>query len=405
MDREKGGALITSLMVLLLISAIVVGMCWMVMTDQRLGGNNQSRELAFYGAEAGMEKMTTDVANTFSVKGALGAPDITAITAAPPNALPGIQYLNAAGPSTYQITPLVPVSNNATILRPSPYAGMQGLITPFTLPVPAQNSPTGGEVKLTRQIQVVAIPVFQFGIYSDSDVSFFNGPSFGFGGRTHTNGNLWLNPNQGPLFLGDKVTASGEVIRTNLENGSAITAAGATYGGNVSIALAPDPTLANEPGGAPYTNGSWRELAFTEGSTAPGSTSVYGAISTAVNPAWGSTTTGVEGAYNGQLANHVAQLKLTATALSGIQTPISLIRRAVPGELAANPAEFAQQYFSEAGLRIMLDDYGPSGGCTDADMMALDTVTPLAPLDLKNLAFTTAAGAPGGVGGANKFAG
>ena len=40
MDREKGVALITSLMVLLLISAIVVGMCWMVMTDQRLGGNN-----------------------------------------------------------------------------------------------------------------------------------------------------------------------------------------------------------------------------------------------------------------------------------------------------------------------------------------------------------------------------
>ena len=88
----------------------------------------------------------------------------------------------------------------------------------------------------------------------------------------------------------------------------------------------------------------------------------------------------MEGAYNGQLANHVAQLNLTSTALSGIQTPISLIRRAVPGELAANPAEFAQQYFSEAGLRIMLDDYGPSGGCTDADMMALDTVTATPPI-------------------------
>ena len=106
MDREKGVALITSLMVLLLISAIVVGMCWMVMTDQRLGGNNSSRELAFYGAEAGMEKLTTDVANKFSTEGALTAADITSITAAPPNALPGVQYVNAAGASTYQITPL-----------------------------------------------------------------------------------------------------------------------------------------------------------------------------------------------------------------------------------------------------------------------------------------------------------
>src|SRR5271163_1116219 len=408
MEREKGVALITSLFVLLLISAIVVGMSWMVMSDQRLGGNNSSRELAFYGAEAGMEKMTTDVAQQFATSGSLTAANVTTITSTPPTGLTGVTYVNSSGASTYNLTFIAdafgnPATTNATILPPSPYAGMQGLITPFTMTVAAQNSSSGAEVKLTRQVQVVAIPVFQFGIYSDSDVAFFNGPSFGFGGRTHTNGNLWLTPNQGPLFLGDKVTATGEVIRTNLENGSPLTGAGAAYGGNVSIALAPDPTLANEPTAAPYTNGSWRELAFTEGSTAPGSTSVYGNISTAVNPAWGGTTTGVEGAYNGQLSNHVAQLKLTSTALSGIQTPISLIRRAVPNELAANPAEFAQQYFSEASLRIMLDDYGPSGGCTDADMMALDTVTATAPVDLKTLAFTTNAAAPGWLSGANNL--
>src|SRR5271163_4381744 len=312
MDREKGVALITSLMVLLLISAIVVGMSWMVMTDQRLGGNNQSRELAFYGAEAGMEKMTTDVANTFSVKGSLATADITAIISAPPNALPGIQYLNSAGASTYQITPLVPVSNNATILPPSPYAGMQGLITPFTLTVAAQNITTGAEVKLTRQVQVVAIPVFQFGIYSDSDLAFFNGPDFSFGGRTHTNGNLWLTPNQGPTLLGDKVTVVGQVIRTNLENGFAVTGAGADYGGNVSIALAPDPTLANAPAaGGPYTNSTWRQLQLTEGSVT--GTSVYGAVSTALNnPDWTGT---VVPAYNGQLQNGVPVLSLTSTAL------------------------------------------------------------------------------------------
>ena len=46
-QREKGVALITALLILLLVSAIVVGMSWMVMTDQRLGGNNQSRESSF----------------------------------------------------------------------------------------------------------------------------------------------------------------------------------------------------------------------------------------------------------------------------------------------------------------------------------------------------------------------
>jgi PilX N-terminal len=394
MERDKGVALITALMVLVLVSAIVVGMCWMVMSDQRLGGNNQSRELAFYGAEAGMEKMTTDVANQFATSGSLTAANVTTIAAAPPTGLAGIQYLNPAGASTYQLSFVPdafgnPQTNNATILPPSPYAGMQGLITPFTLAVAAQNTATGAEVKLTRQVQVVAIPVFQFGIYSDSDLSFFNGPSFSFGGRTHTNGNLWLSPNQGPLFLGDKVTVVGQVIRTNLENGFAVTGAGATYGGNVSIALTPDPTLANEPGGAPYTNASWRELALTEGSVT--GNSVYGAVSTALNnPIWTGT---VLPAYKGQLQNGVPVLSLTSTALGGI-TPISLIRRPAPGELASAPSTFDQRLFSQATLRVLIDDYptpttvpGSAGACHNADMMILDTVTAATdPVDLATLA-------------------
>ena len=34
--------------------------------------------------------------------------------------------------------------------------------------------------------------MFQFGIFSDNDLSFFAGPSFNFGGRVHTNQNLYL---------------------------------------------------------------------------------------------------------------------------------------------------------------------------------------------------------------------
>ncbi len=402
MEREKGVALITSLMVLILISGIVVGMCWMVMTDQRLGGNNHDRETAFYAAEAGMEKLTADVGTTFAVKGALAPADITTITAAPPTTIPGVQYVNGVGVSSYQITPLVPVANNATILPPSPYAGMQGLITPFTLTVGAR-TPDGAEVKLQREVQMVAIPVFQFGIFCQTDCAYFNGPLFQFGGRVHTNGNLWLAPNSGPLFLGDKVTAVGQVIRTNLENGYAVN--GANYTGNVSIATSPDPGLTNEPAGAPYTNAQWRELALTEGSVT--GNSVFGNVSTTTNPAWPGGSTAP---YNGQLQNGVPPLNLTATTLSGITTPISLIRRAVPGERAANLAEFNEQYFSEATLRILLDDYpagavpGAPGACHTADMMSLDTVTTgTDPIDLATLAFPSAAaaGAPAWYTGAS----
>src|ERR1700728_3130904 len=367
-------------------------MCWMVMSDQRLGGNNQFRETAFYGAEAGMEKLTADVGNTFAVQGALTPANMTTITSvANQPTLQGIQFLDANGNSTYQIlcgsplvSPCVPVSQNATMLPPSPYSGMQGLITPFTLEVTARGIVTGAEVKLQRQVQVVAIPVFQFGIYSDSDLSFFAGPPFNFGGRVHTNGNLWLAANTGPLYLADKVTVVGQVIRTNLENGLSIPGGG--YGGVVTIATTPSP--ATLPPSPSYSNAQWSPLALTEGSVlAPNS---FAAVNTAANPAWA----GVTPRYNGQLQNLVPKLSLTSTALSGITTPISLIRRPIVGELGSNPAEFNQQYFSEASLRILLDDYGPGGtagapgACNNADMMSLDTVTATAPQDLSLLATT-----------------
>lgn len=393
-QRQNGIALITALFVLILVSALAVGMCWMVMTDQRLGGNNQFRETAFYGAEAGMEKLTADVGDTFAVQGALTTANMTTITSvANQPTIPGIQFLDANGNSTYQIlcgsplvSPCVPASQNATMLPPSPYAGMQGLITPFTLQVVARGTVTGAEVKLQRQVQVVAIPVFQFGIYSDSDLSFFAGPQFNFGGRVHTNGNLWLAANPGPLLLADKVTVVGQVIRTNLENGLAIPAGG--YGGVVTIATTPSPAL--PPPGPAYANAQWSPLGLGEGSVlGPNS---FAAVNVAVNPAWA----GVTPRYNGQLNNLVPKLTLTSTALSGITTPISLIRRAIPGELASNPAEFNQQYFSEASLRILLDDYGPgglagqAGACNNADMMGLDSVTATVPVDLATLAYNTA---------------
>lgn len=398
-EKEKGIALVTALLVLILISALVAGMSWMVMTDQRLGGNNQERERAFYGAEAGMEKLTTDVGNVFASKGALTAADVVGVTATPPSTLPGITYVNALGASTYQIScppvsPCVPTATNAQILPPSPYSGMWGLVTPFTMTVAAQTA-DGAEVKLQRQVQAVAIPVFQFGIFCNNDCAFFNGPQFNFGGRVHTNGNLWLSPNSGPLFLSNRVTVSGEVIRTNLENGwpggGGTIAAGGSYAGNVSIALVPSPAAL--PAGPPYTNAQWRELALGE-SSVPGP-NVYGGVNPPPDTAaWTGT---VLPAYAGMLQNHVQTLNLASSTLGGITQPIALIERPTKGELATNPAEFNQQLFSQAGLRILIDDYpagspgpGAPNACSGAEMLSLDSVTPTVPVDLATLAYNGA---------------
>jgi hypothetical protein len=407
--REAGVALITALLILFLVSAIIVGMSWMVVSDQRLSGNNEQRELAFYGAEAGMEKMTADMGNVFATKGSIVAGDLPGITGAPPTYLPpynNITYVNAAGSSTYQIGcpsfPCVtPTQIFATVQPPSAYAGMQAQITPFTLQVAAQTT-AGAEVKLQRQIELVAIPVFQFGVFSNTDLSFFNGPPFDFGGRVHTNGNLWLSANQGPVYFRDKITVAGQVIRSNLENGLATTAGG-NYGGSVVVAETTNPLpLAPAEPASPYqVAGQWWTLALTDGSMA--GPNVYGNLSGALNnPEWSNV---VMPRFNGMISTGDPQLNLISTALNGLQTPVALIRRPIVGEQATNFAQFSQRYFTNAtpmtaSLRILLDDYpnpaavpGAAGNasCVGADMLALDTVSATTPVDL---ASTTLGGNP-----------
>jgi hypothetical protein len=62
-----------------------------------------------------------------------------------------------------------------------PYEGLVGLITPYTATVTARTT-TNSEVRMQRTLQTVAVPVFQFGIFSDTDLSFHAGPDFNFGG-------------------------------------------------------------------------------------------------------------------------------------------------------------------------------------------------------------------------------
>ena len=242
--RDNGIALVTTLLVLLLMSTMIVGLSWLVMGDQKLAGNSSDRQLAFYGAESGLEVLTAGLENTFDSNYAPTAAAINGIvSAAPVNLVPGVQYLSigsSTNGSGYSITFPTDANGNPQssyhTIATGQYAGLVGLTTPYTLSAIAHTT-NGSEVKLVRQVQTVGIPVFQFGYFSDSDLDFFAGPNFNFGGRAHTNGNLWLAEGNGnTLTMSNKVTAVGEVITSNLENGWP---SSSNYGGTVNITTNP----------------------------------------------------------------------------------------------------------------------------------------------------------------------
>ena len=339
---EAGIALVTTILLMLLMSSMLVGFIMLITEGQKLSGINSDYSKAFYGAEAGMEKLTADLGNLFNKTYSPSTAQLSAIsnlTNAP--TINGVLYTKFDGTSGYSLSYPVDGAGNplATVKQitsgSSKYQGMTALITPYTLTVTARTN-QGTEVKLQRTTQTVGIPMFQFGVYSDSDLSFFPGPNFNFGGRTHTNGNLFLATGA-TLSLSDRVTAVKDVIRTNLSNGYSTSSA---YAGTVNVITSPcDPTL------APC---SYRPLAQSEGS-------LVATLGSGVNPVWNNLSLGASN-YAGNIVNGATGAKtldLGITTLGTNTKPIDLIRRPPPGD---DPAVLAERYFAQASIRVLLSD-------------------------------------------------
>ena len=390
--REKGIALVTSILILLLLSTMIAGFAWMVMGDRVLGGNYQDRQLAFYGAEAGMESLTAALENLFNSNYAPTAASLTGtsgiVNTAPTNLVPGVQYLNPDGTNGYVIkfptnaggNPQASPSNipNGT------YAGLQGLMTPYTIQVTSRTG-FGSEVRLTRTVQTVAIPVFQFGVFSATDLDYFAEPSFNFGGRVHSNGNLWLAELTGnTLTMGGAVTAGGEIITSNLENGFAT---GTYFAGPVKITT----------GGAGYAD----LRAQTPAQSVSGTTNNIGSIG-AYNSAFAPMASSVYGASNlavKETGGKVFNVSIATPQIGGQE--IDMIRRPVSGEDTSNAPKLSERYWSQVGMRILLSDYDSTGSCTGSDIaqgaggalpqLSSNLSTPVTPVDLATLAWDTSA--------------
>jgi hypothetical protein len=372
MRRDSGIALLTTLLLMLLMSSLLVGFILLITSGQKLSGINNDYSRAFYAAEAGMEKITADLGTLFDTNYAPSAAQITVISSAPPS-LPGIQYVQygpICSPSTscsgYQITYNTDSSGNplatVTSVQSGSFQGMTALATQYTLLVTARTV-SNNEVKLQRTTQTVGIPMFQFGVFSDTDLSFFPGPNFNFGGRTHTNGNLFL-AGGAILTLADRVTAVKDVIRTNLSNGFPTTTG--QYPGTVNITTS--------PGTAAY-----RALAYTEGS-------LVGTLGSAVDPNWTNISLGATN-YAGNLRNGATgadALNLGIVLLgNGTTQPIDMIRRPLSNGLEST-AVLNLRYFAQASLKILLSD----NSSDITNLPCIDTTT--APFDLSTMAMPVA---------------
>jgi hypothetical protein len=363
--QERGMALLATMMVMALLSALMIGFMSTIVADQNASSLNRDQTQAYAAAHAGLEKLTSDLMTLFVSD---VSPETAEITAATTGAniphVPHFQFLAPDGSVGYTARPRfldgngnpAPESMAGSDITNGPYQGLKGIITPYEIMVTSRSA-GGAEVRLRRELQTVAVPVFQFGMFSETDLAFHAGDAFTFGGRVHTNRNLYLAAAGGTLQIGDRITAVGEVIRTHLPNGLETTAA-TGYNGTVSIIK---------------SAGTFRNLARTEGS-------LVQTVGSAQNePIWTNTSIGAYNSYirNGRTGARRLELPLVADGNGDGQPdaqPIEVIRRPDP----ANPDTalvFGQRFFSLASVRILLSD-------TAADITGLPTVTGDAPYNL-----------------------
>jgi hypothetical protein len=335
---SRGFTLIAALLLLILLSGVAIGLMYVVNTETRVGGNDLENNLAYYGAEAGMEKMTADLAALYTSNQAPTVANITALGAFPPTGISGLTY------TEYQfVVPNVggiPTSRTGNVSS-GPNQGLVAQVVPMTLQVTAQR-PLGDQVRMLRSVEVALIPVFQFGVFSDSDLSYFPGPSFDFAGRVHTNGNLFLaESNNNGLIFHSKITAVGEVVRDKLANGVDVVATGRN-----SPVYVP-----NAPAGCdaahPATN--CLNLGTNQGSWQGGVPPSAGAK----NNSWVGISTGTFASWivNGRTGANRLQLPFVGGGVG----PIQIIRKPPAGEPAGS-ALGASRLYTQAQIRVLMAD-------------------------------------------------
>jgi Tfp pilus assembly protein PilX len=401
--NSRGYTLIASLLLMLLMSGFACGLFMLVNTEQLSGGYDLNNNYAYHAAEGAMEKMSSDLASTFtSIQSPTTAQicalsnnvptwdstityNIYSVAPAPP--APGANPCSAQNIATY----VKPTSNWGTISSGS-NMGLNAMIIPVTMNVQVQRA-SGQAVNMTRTAEVALIPVFQFGVFSDSDVFFGRSPNLGFAGRLHTNGDLYLGVADGyNLVFGDKLAAYGNVIRQQMDNG--VTAAGNNDGGTVMI-----PTTA---GGCAsqlsnIANANPSSSCVDIASTALGNSlgSVIGGHGSAQNTtSWKNVSQGVYYNYlidgngpcpplNVNCPNSTGATNMTLPFVSGAASnqQVQIIRRPPTGESPTSLLGNAR-LANEAQIRVLLSDKESdlhlNGQGNDADDVYLSSLAPAA---------------------------
>ncbi len=348
--NENGSAIVIALLILTLLTAFVALAVTRTTNETIATSNDAAESRAFSAAQGSLEIMTRNFDKIFEEKLSPAPSDLSRVESLLP---PGFDTNY-----DFQQTITQTKATQTVVMSGQLLQGLNALRDEWQVETIATDKSNGVQVGLRRQFYNNRVPIFQFGIFYDDDLEFHPGPRFDFGGRVHSNGNLFLMASTG-LYFSSRVSAVGQVLTDVGRNGRPWT----NWNENVFIKNG---------------SGTYVQLSHSMGSVlkAP----INGAPVFASNPdmptvfkntSWGSN----QGLFQGNLLSEQKPLNLPlkiASSIAGAPLDyIELIKRGKNvgdlyndgvGVTAVTPAAAdtiitsKERYFNKKGLRISLSD-------------------------------------------------
>lgn len=377
-NRERGAALITALLIMALVAGISMCVLATVSTEVRVAGSDLQRTQTFYAASAGIEKMTSDFSSLFQHTTHPTQTQLNNIAASSPPELTGEGFVlnQTLVPDDAALNAMRAdqgIANGAypvVTIPNGPFAGLLASISPYKVTSTATMTTTSSQVRLEREMNNYLIPLFQFGMFSNNDISLHPGPPFVFNGRIHTNSNLYLN---GDVTMLDKVTVANELVYDVLRNNSSRTGANVRMlVGNITVPL----TMGSVRNGPNFPGAVQGQRGYFPGS--PNGSD---------NTSWKSSS--VAPAQSGQNNRFGGQLLTRTTGASKLLLPLELggnpswelIKRSVAGEELLDDVLSQSRFANKAQIRVLIDDettVGDAAGIPAGQGLPLSSFDPIA---------------------------
>jgi hypothetical protein len=208
---QKGTATIIAVLIMSLMTGFVALSVARTSSESGLLLNDLQETRAFSVAEASLENMTLETDLVFESKFDIDSTDVTTIQ----NKLP------TGFPANYEFNQTLTKIKNGQIVDATGASlqGLKALRDEWLLDSLVTDRQSGVRANVRRSFFNNRVPIFQFGVFYDDDLDFSSAPRFNFGGRVHSNGNMYASSNNG-LYFDSRITVKGQIVTDILPNGS-----------------------------------------------------------------------------------------------------------------------------------------------------------------------------------------